>query len=446
MRTHELLGGVLVLACFAAGCDEGDDDPRAVEQRADGQGWFPIAGKMQLVYYSVVDGQAILDGDVVLGEVDDFTAVELGEREPDRGAAIPERKWPNGTLYYTFEGLPEAHRQAALAGIAMLAGNTQVSFVERTNEPDYVAITYVPKGGCLSPIGRQGGRQQVTLGDGCQAAYIVAHELMHALGIYHEQSRSDRDQYVTIHWDNIPDEEERNFKTFLEMGGGVNLGPYDFASVMHYGPTDFGIDGKTTISRKDGGVIAKNKALSAGDINTINSIYVAGPWQCGNGVIEATEQCDFGGGNEAATLYWGGDGSTCGDDFQEVCEAGCGKWLTLTNGGLDHDCDIHDWCSEGLDCWMSSTTGGCECSARCGNGWVEAGEACDYGDGNRTAAIYLGGDGSSCGWDAQSVCDAGCGAELTRENGGLGDCDAYDDCSVEYDCWMGWDGGCACNV
>ena len=47
------------------------------------------------------------------------------------------------------------------------------------------------------------GLVQVSLGNGCVYTGIVMHELMHATGFWHEQSRADRDRHITINWDNI---------------------------------------------------------------------------------------------------------------------------------------------------------------------------------------------------------------------------------------------------
>lgn len=70
-----------------------------------------------------------------------------------------------------------------------------------------------PKFRCWSYVGDDGLGQDVSIGAGCDTKAIVEHELLHALGFYHEQSRSDRDDYVKIWWDQI---EEGEADLFLE--------------------------------------------------------------------------------------------------------------------------------------------------------------------------------------------------------------------------------------
>ena len=52
-------------------------------------------------------------------------------------------------------------------------------------------------------IGVQGGRPHFSIGRGCTSDGTVIHEKMHAIGFFHEQSRRDRDEYVTLYWNNI---------------------------------------------------------------------------------------------------------------------------------------------------------------------------------------------------------------------------------------------------
>lgn len=57
---------------------------------------------------------------------------------------------------------------------------------------------------CWSYLGSRGGRQTVSLqSPDCLRIGVISHEFMHALGFVHEQSRFDRDKYVTVMWPNI---------------------------------------------------------------------------------------------------------------------------------------------------------------------------------------------------------------------------------------------------
>ncbi|XP_069823912.1 hatching enzyme 1.2-like [Dendropsophus ebraccatus] len=110
------------------------------------------------------------------------------------------------------------------------SGTTCVRFVPRTTQADYLSI--ISDIGCWSSLGRDGGLQEVSLDrEGCMIRGIIQHELNHALGFVHEHSRSDRDSYIKILWQNILSGYSDNFEKLNTNNLGM---PYDYSSVMHY--------------------------------------------------------------------------------------------------------------------------------------------------------------------------------------------------------------------
>nr|CAD7453280.1 unnamed protein product [Timema tahoe] len=137
-----------------------------------------------------------------------------------------------------------------------------------------------PKG-CWSLVGRFGGPQILSLqppdsnGPNCLGDEgRPTHEILHALGIFHEQSRADRDNYVKVHYDNIISEFKVNFDKESLENTTYNF-EYDYDSVMHYGPNYFSKEkGLPTITPKHRGVkLGQRKAMSKTDCLKINDLY-----------------------------------------------------------------------------------------------------------------------------------------------------------------------------
>ena len=145
---------------------------------------------------------------------------------------------------------------------------TNVKFVERTNEKDYLEFSDLD--GCFSRVGKQGGQQFISISSGCDIGAII-HEIAHAIGDGHEQSRYDRDNYVDIIEENIPKDKLKNFR---KTNKNIDL-YYDFNSLMHYGQWDFSTNGKKTIELKvntDACFIGQRYKLSFHDIVLINKL------------------------------------------------------------------------------------------------------------------------------------------------------------------------------
>lgn len=151
--------------------------------------------------------------------------------------------WPNGIVPYEFDtNVSTANQQKMLAAMAEWERPANVDFILRTTEADYIHIQSSTENS--SPVGKQGGEQPLNIFN-WDRRFIIAHELAHALGYWHEQSRPDRDSYIRIETANIEDGVEHNFDKHESAG---YYGPYDFDSVMHYDQYAFSKNGNRTIT------------------------------------------------------------------------------------------------------------------------------------------------------------------------------------------------------
>ena len=159
---------------------------------------------------------------------------------------------------------------------------TCLRFLLQTIQTDYIEFTADNSNSrCFSnSIGKLGGRQRIQLGPGCRSEGIIMHEIGHAIGLWHEQSRPDRDFYVNIVWDNINPARIGNFKKRTTYEVDHYGSTYDYVSIMHYRRRAFG-NGKTTIAvannveyiRQGRPTLGQRSHLSRRDTKQVSRMY-----------------------------------------------------------------------------------------------------------------------------------------------------------------------------
>merc|ERR1719244_2232320 len=120
------------------------------------------------------------------------------------------------------------------------------------------------------------GPQRLILGSNCFKVGTVAHEMLHAIGFWHEQSRPDRDDHVKVFFDNIKSNMKFNFQIQSIFQQVLMDKPYDLGSVMHYGKYGFSKNSKPTIISLNGAAIGQRRGFSSCDIEKINTLYGCG--------------------------------------------------------------------------------------------------------------------------------------------------------------------------
>jgi hypothetical protein len=229
------------------------------------------------VQYTEVDGQPMFEGDIVLdlvrsGNIEAETTVAVVEQ----GVVIPGQqfRWPNGVVPYDIDAtLPDQAR--VTNAVAHWQRNTRLRFVRRTpanqgQYPDFVMFR--PANQCSSPVGRRGQEQTIRLDTDCDLAAAI-HEIGHSVGLWHEQSREDRGQFVIINWQNILQANAHNFNQHITDGDDV--GTYDYHSIMHYPRWAFSSNGQDTITPLQNVEIGQREGLSPGDCLAVRTMYPA---------------------------------------------------------------------------------------------------------------------------------------------------------------------------
>ncbi|KAF0293606.1 Zinc metalloproteinase nas-34 [Amphibalanus amphitrite] len=213
-------------------------------------------------------------------------------RSPASRKGAPSN-WLWDNRRYNYEVTTDANRSAIEAGIRFWRDHTCIEFEEVSESSHLPRVRFVAEEGCWSFVGCVSKElatrvQALSLGTGCTGLGTVTHEIAHSLGFYHEQSRSDRDDQVTILWDNIDEEFKSNFALFDTQNKDV---PYDLSSVMHYGTFYFSSNGKPTILTRNPtlqGLIGQRDRPSFRDVALMNRLYrceelCSSPPPCRNG-------------------------------------------------------------------------------------------------------------------------------------------------------------------
>ncbi|MBN8597382.1 MAG: hypothetical protein J0L78_06870 [Planctomycetes bacterium] len=203
--------------------------------------------------------------------------IDVSDKSSPVTSLVSGTPWPSGIVHYNFDSaVSSANRTRMLNAMAVISATVNVTFVVRTTQTAYITIrnSSIVNVNSSSSIGRSGARQFLDIYNWTNQPIII-HEIMHALGMRHEQARPDRDDYVSINSDKIDPAYQFNF----DIQPGTAAGPYDFLSLMHYTPFSFSLDGDRTVNVKSGYdvywqyAIGRQTTISAGDAAALRTVY-----------------------------------------------------------------------------------------------------------------------------------------------------------------------------
>uniref|UniRef100_A0A672G1U4 Metalloendopeptidase n=1 Tax=Salarias fasciatus TaxID=181472 RepID=A0A672G1U4_SALFA len=217
-----------------------------------------------------VDEPALVEGDVAVDG-------EAGRNaDPCTARGCMWGKWSDGKVYvpyYITNHFSSREKAIITRGLESFSSFSCIRFrPTKSSDRDWLSIE--SQNGCYSYVGRRGGKQVVSLARrGCLYHGTVQHELLHALGFNHEQTRNDRDRHIKVLLQNVQSGKwSHNFRKIATLNQGTS---YDYNSVMQYHKYAFSKNNQPTMLPIPNSNVSfgNAKEMSRADIARLNTLY-----------------------------------------------------------------------------------------------------------------------------------------------------------------------------
>uniref|UniRef100_A0AAF5DGT4 Zinc metalloproteinase n=1 Tax=Strongyloides stercoralis TaxID=6248 RepID=A0AAF5DGT4_STRER len=250
--------------------------------------------------------------------------IDLKKRRKKRKIQIGESlEWDTAIQYYVEKEVNDSVVDEALK---LMEKETCIKF-ERlyTVYKLRSGLRYFFGSSCYSHVGKASDflPQDISIGKGCGTIGTVQHETMHALGVKHEQSRADRDNYLKLYMENVKPNHEHNFIK-LDLQSTLTYDTkYDYGSTMHYHYKSFSKNKKQTMLPTFPlylHTMGMDEKMSFLDVKLLNSHYCKdkcyNKLSCENGGYQDPNNCKI------CKCIKGFKGSTCSELPQPKKECG----------------------------------------------------------------------------------------------------------------------------